>query len=125
MKRAIETLQAPAPIGPYSQAILHDKMLFISGQIAINSANGELMTDNIEEETHQVMKNIQAILRTAEMDFSCLVNTTIYLKNFDDFARVNEVYQSYLQLPYPARTTIEVSRLPKDVNIEMAIIASK
>ncbi len=125
MKRAIETLQAPAPIGPYSQAILHDKMLFVSGQIAINSANGELMIDNIEEETHQVMKNIQAILRTAEMDFSCLVNTTIYLKNFDDFARVNEVYQSYLQLPYPARTTIEVSRLPKEVNIEMAIIASK
>jgi 2-iminobutanoate/2-iminopropanoate deaminase len=124
MKKSIHTLRAPAPIGPYSQAVSVGNFLFVSGQIAINPEDQEFTKGTIEEETHQVMKNIQAILQEAELNLDHIVNSTIYLKNFNDFAKVNSVYETYLKRPYPARTTIEVSRLPKDVNIEIAIIAS-
>jgi 2-iminobutanoate/2-iminopropanoate deaminase len=125
MKTAFETIHAPAPIGPYSQAILSGGLLFVSGQVAINPVNQEVVVGSIEEEAHQVMHNIQAILKEAGMGFEHILNSTIYLKNFDHFKNVNAIYEAYLSKPYPARTTVEVSRLPKDVNLEIAVVASK
>jgi len=125
MKKSLETVHAPAPIGPYSQAILSGNLLFVSGQVAINPVNQEVVKDGIEEEAHQVMRNIKAILEEAGMDFEHILNSTIYLKDFNDFQKVNGIYEGYLSKPYPARTTVEVSRLPKDVNLEIAVIASK
>jgi len=125
MKTPIETSHAPAPIGPYSQAIQKGDLLFVSGQVAINPENQEVIKGSIEEEAHQVMHNILAILKEAGLGFENILNSTIYLKNFDQFKNVNAVYESYLSKPYPARTTVEVSRLPKDVNLEIAVIASR
>lgn len=121
MLEEIHTTEAPAAIGPYSQAIKVSDFLFLSGQIGLDPANGEVVP-GIKEQTHRVMKNIQAILQEAGADFSHVVKFTIYLASMEDFSTVNEVYGSYLQKPYPARATIEVSRLPKDVLIEIDAI---
>jgi 2-iminobutanoate/2-iminopropanoate deaminase len=124
-KTVIYSANAPEPIGPYSQAIQHGTLLFISGQIAIQKSSGAMITGNISDETEQVMKNLNEILIAAGMDFSCVVKSTIFLKNMDNFPLVNEVYgKSFSQQP-PARETVEVSRLPKDVNVEISCIAIK
>lgn len=122
-KTAIETAQAPAPIGPYNQAILVNDTLYVSGQIAINVSTGELVTENIIEETHQVMKNLEAILAAAGMSFQNVVKCSIFIKNMDDFATINEVYGQFFSEMPPARETIEVARLPKNVNVEISCIA--
>lgn len=131
-KTVITTSAAPAPIGPYNQAILSGNLLFISGQIAIDPATGELVQGDIREETHQVMKNLKAILAQAGMDFGQVVKTTIFLTDMHQFAQVNEVYGSYFpatladgQSGYPARETVQVSALPKFVNVEISMIAVK
>lgn len=123
-KTIIQTTEAPAAIGPYSQAVLAGNLLFVSGQIPLNPQTGNLETRGIEEETHQVMKNIAAILQQANAGFEQVVKTTIFLKNMNDFTQVNNVYASYFSANFPARETVEVARLPKDVNIEISVIAS-
>src|SRR5687768_8927184 len=115
MKKIVKTSNAPAPIGPYSQAVVMNGMLFASGQIAINPNNGELILDDINKETKQVMENIKALLISAGMDLSDIVKTSIFLKDMNDFGNVNEVYGSYFKSDFPARETVQVSRLPKDV----------
>ncbi len=124
-KKVIYSDKAPEAIGPYSQAIITGNMLFISGQIAIQKSSGKILTDNITEETEQVMQNLEAILKAADMDFSHVVKSTIFLKNMDDFAKVNEVYGKYFTSEPPARETVEVSALPKKVNVEISCIAIK
>ncbi len=124
-KQVINTPNAPAPIGPYSQAIYCGDLLFVSGQIPIDSKTGSLITDNIVSETHQVMKNLKAILFAAGLDFSNVVKTSIFLSDMDSFAQVNEVYGSYFSSDFPARETVEVSKLPKGVNVEISVIASR
>jgi len=124
-KEIIYSSNAPEPIGPYSQAVKFGNILFVSGQIAIQKPSGNLITDNIEAETTQVMKNIQEILKAAEMDFSHVVKSTIFLQDFNDFATVNTIYGKYFTSNPPARETVEVSRLPKDVNVEISCIAVK
>lgn len=122
-KTIIKSDKAPAPIGPYSQAVLHNNILYVSGQIAINAAIGKIVNDTIENETHQVMKNLRAVLKQAKMDFNNIVKCTIFVKDLNDFAKINDIYGSYFTSSYPARETIEVSRLPKDVNVEISCIA--
>jgi len=124
-KEVIYSANAPEPIGPYSQAIKTGNMLFISGQVAIQKSSGNLITENIVDETTQVMKNLDEILKVAGMDFSNVVKTTIFLKDMNNFPKVNEVYGAYFQAQPPARETVEVSRLPKDVNVEISCIAVK
>ena len=123
MKKIIYTKDAPNAIGPYSQAILSNNTLYCSGQIAID-CKGNLKNESIEEETKQIIKNIAAVLKKAEMDFSNVVKTTIFLKDMNDFSVVNNIYQKTFENEPPARETVEVSRLPKDVNIEISVIAS-
>jgi len=125
MKSVIKTDKAPAPIGPYNQAILAGDFLFASGQIAINPETGDLVVGDIESETHQVMRNIKAILHEAGLDLSHVVKTTIFLADMNDFAKVNQVYGSYLSDKFPARETVQVSVLPKNVNIEISVTAYK
>ncbi|NQX80555.1 MAG: RidA family protein [Flavobacteriaceae bacterium] len=126
MKKIITTDKAPAPIGPYNQAILVGDTLYTSGQIAIDVKTGELVNNSIEEETEQVMENMKHVLQAAGMSFGDIVKTTIYIKNMGDFAKINSVYGSYFDdATAPARETVEVSRLPKDVNIEVSVIAIK
>lgn len=124
-KSVIYSDQAPEPIGPYSQAIAHGNMLFISGQIAIHKSSGKLVTGSIEEETEVVMHNLQEILKKGGMDFSHVVKSSIFLKDMNNFPKVNEVYGKYFTIQPPARETVEVSRLPKDVNVEISCIAIK
>ena len=123
MKKIIYSQDAPEAIGPYSQAILSNNTLYCSGQIALDK-NGNLKNKNIEEETNQIIKNIKAVLKKAEMNFSNVVKTTIFLKNMNDFNIVNSIYQKLFEKDPPARETVEVSKLPKDVNIEISVIAS-
>lgn len=123
MKRIITTSNAPAAIGPYAQATFAGGILYISGQIPVNPATGHI-AEGIEKETHQVMKNLQAILSEAGMTFRNVMKATIFLKNMDDFAVMNDIYASYLdQDSYPARETVQVSCLPKNVDIEISMIA--
>ena len=122
-KIVINTKQAPAAIGPYSQAIKTGNLLFVSGQIALNPETGNLETNTVEQETNRVMQNIKAILQTVNLDFENIVKTTIFLKSMNDFATVNTVYASYFKSDFPARETVEVSRLPKDVSVEISVIA--
>jgi len=119
----INTEKAPKAIGPYSQAIKFENLLFISGQIAINPQTNQLINAGIEEQTKQVMENIKAILQEAGLTFDNVIKTTIYLKDINDFAKVNEIYGSYFKEHKPARATVEVSRLPKDALIEIEVIA--
>jgi 2-iminobutanoate/2-iminopropanoate deaminase len=122
-KTAFNSPDAPEPIGPYSQAIKAGNMLFVSGQIATDRKSGKLITTGIREETAQVMANLQAILSSAGTDFSTVVKCTIFLKDMNSFPQVNEVYGSYFKSTPPARETVEVARLPKDVNVEISCIA--
>jgi 2-iminobutanoate/2-iminopropanoate deaminase len=122
-KKIIQTVEAPAPIGPYNQAVLVNNTLYASGQIAIDAATGQLVTENITAETHLVMKNLKAILTAAGMGFQNVVKCTIFIKNMDDFAAINEVYGQYFTEMPPARETVEVARLPKNVNVEISCIA--
>ena len=124
-KEIINTDNAPAPIGPYNQAILTGNLLFISGQVALKPVTGELAMADIIEETHQVMQNLKAILTQASMDFSNVVKTTIFLSDMSLFGQVNEIYGKYFNNDFPARETIAVKGLPKNVNIEISMIASK
>ncbi len=124
-KNIILTDKSPAPIGPYSQAVQVGNMLFVSGQIAINPANNQLVLDDIKTETQMVMKNLEGILKKAGMSFENVVKSTIFLKNMDDFATVNEVYGNYFPNNPPARETVQVAKLPKDVNVEISVIAVK
>lgn len=125
MKTIINTKDAPAPIGPYSQAVIANGFLFVSGQVAINPENGELNLSSIAEETHQVMRNINAVLLEAEYAFEHIIKTTIFLSNMDLFVGVNEVYGSYFSGNYPARETVAVKGLPKGVNVEISVTAFK
>lgn len=125
MKKIINTPDAPAPIGPYSQAVMTGDMLFISGQVALVPVTGELANADLTEETTQVMKNLQAILTEAGMNFSNVVKTTIFLSDMGLFAAVNEIYSSYFTAEFPARETVAVKGLPKNVNVEISMIASK
>jgi 2-iminobutanoate/2-iminopropanoate deaminase len=125
MKTIINTPNAPAPIGPYSQAVLKGNMLYMSGQIAINSSTGALVMDSIEAETHQVLLNAKAVLEAAGMNFDHVLKTSIFLSSMDNFGVVNTVYASYFdEATAPARETVEVSKLPKNVNVEISMIAS-
>ncbi|WP_404455950.1 RidA family protein [Oceanobacillus kapialis] len=121
MGEAIFTSKAPAAIGPYSQAIKAGDFIYVSGQIPLDPSTGEVV-EGIEKQTEQVLQNLKAILDEAGATFREVVKFTIYLKSMDDFATVNEIYGSYLAEPYPARATVEVSRLPKDVLVEMDVI---
>ena len=123
-KQIIKTNLAPAAIGPYSQAVKAGNLLFVSGQIPLDYETGNVVTGSIELETHRVMKNVSAILEAAGCSFNNIVKTTIFLKSMDDFAKVNEVYASYFTADYPARETVEVSKLPKGVNVEISVIAA-
>ena len=122
-KQEIKTTNAPAAIGPYSQAIKMNDLLFVSGQIAIIPTTGNVLAGSIEAETKQVLNNLAAILKEAGSGFDKVLKTTIYLKDMNDFSVVNEVYGTFFQKPYPARATVEVARLPKDVNVEIDCIA--
>ncbi|MFL2568025.1 MAG: Rid family detoxifying hydrolase [Flavobacteriales bacterium] len=124
MKTKIFTPNAPEAIGPYSQAILSNETLYCSGQIALDK-DGNLKNSNIEDETVQIFKNINAILNEVNMTFENIVKSTIFLKNMDDFSTVNSIYEKYFKSSPPARETVEVSRLPKNVNIEISVIAVK
>src|SRR5262245_49587655 len=124
-KTVVYSENAPEPIGPYSQAVQAGNTLFVSGQIAIERASGKILTTNIEEETKQVMANIGYILKSAGMDFSNIAKTSIFLKDMNNFPKVNEIYGQYFKENPPARETVEVSRLPKDVNVEISCIAIK
>jgi 2-iminobutanoate/2-iminopropanoate deaminase len=124
MKKIIYTKDAPAPIGPYNQAVLKGDTLYTSGQIAINPETGELTTDNIEAETNQVMQNMKAVLEAAGMTFENVVKTSIFIMDMNDFAKINSVYGSYFnEKTAPARETVQVAALPKNVNVEISMIA--
>ena len=122
-KKIIYSQNAPEPIGPYSQAVLAGDTLYLSGQIAIDKSSGQIINDTIENETGQVMKNLQEVLKISGMDFSNVVKCTIFLKDMNNFPKVNDVYGQYFVQNPPARETVEVSRLPKDVNVEISCIA--
>ncbi|RZK49541.1 MAG: RidA family protein [Pedobacter sp.] len=125
MKQIIETSAAPAPIGPYSQAVLANGFLYVSGQIAINPENGELNTASLEDETHQVMRNLKAVLLEAGYHFNHVLKTTIFLTDMALFAEVNEIYGSYFEGSFPARETVAVKGLPKGVDVEISVVAYK
>ncbi|UEG53740.1 RidA family protein [Mucilaginibacter daejeonensis] len=125
MSTIINTANAPAPIGPYNQAVLAGNFLFVSGQIALDAATGELVLTDIATETHKVMANIKAILAEAGLDLSAVVKTSIFLKDMGNFAEVNEIYGSYFTADFPARETVQVAALPKNVNVEITVTAFK
>ncbi len=124
-KKIITTGNAPAPIGPYSQAVLTGNMLFISGQVCIDPATGELMNNDVRQETEQVMKNLQAILKDAGMTFNNVVKATIFITDMKRFGEINEVYGQFFEGDFPARETVQVSALPRFVNVEISMIAVK
>lgn len=126
MKTIINTPNAPAPIGPYNQAVLSGNTLYTSGQIAINPENGELVLETIENETKQVMKNLKAVLEAADMTFKNVIKTSIFISDMNNFGKINEIYGNYFNSETaPARETIEVANLPKFVNVEISAIAIK
>ena len=126
MKQIIHTTKAPQPIGPYNQAVLVGNTLYTSGQIAIDAKTGELVLDSIENETKQVMENMRAVLEAADMDFSNVIKTSIFISDMENFSKINAVYGSYFdEETAPARETVEVANLPKYVNVEISMIAVK
>lgn len=125
MKKSIQISGAPAPIGPYSQAILVDNTLYVSGQIPLDPFTGDLVLESIEASTHQVLKNITALLKEAGMTLDDVVKCSIFLKDMNDFAAMNAVYGSYFGIVPPARETVQVAKLPLDVNVEISCIAIK
>ena len=125
MKKIIVSDNAPAPVGPYNQAVVHNYTLYASGQIAIDPKTGEMVTDNIEAETHQVMNNIKAILTEAGLTFNDILKCTIFVSDMENYGKINAVYAEYFdEATAPARELVEVARLPKDVNIEISVIAA-
>lgn len=124
-KKIIRTENAPAPIGPYNQAVIYGDTLYVSGQIALDPKTGELVQDDIQTETKMVMENLKAVLAEAGMDFSNVIKSTIFLMDMGQFAQVNEVYGSYFGENPPARETVQVAGLPKAVNVEISVIAGK
>ena len=124
-KKVIRTENAPAPIGPYNQAIQYGDMLFVSGQIAIDPQTNELVQGNIQEETHMVMKNLKAVLNEAGMDFSNIIKSSIFIMDMGQFGEINEVYAQYFGENPPARETVQVAGLPKGVNVEISVVAGK
>ena len=124
-KKVISTLKAPQAIGPYSQAIMSGNTLYCSGQIAINPENGELVLENIKKETTQVMKNISGVLKSVEMDFSNVVKCSIFMKDMEQYSKINDVYAKYFTDNPPAREAVQVSVLPLNVNVEISVIAVK
>ena len=125
MRKALSIQGAPAPIGPYSQAIVVNDTCYVSGQIPVDPYTGDIYFDDVEKATHQVMKNIEALLQDGGFNFSDIVKCSIFLKSMDDFAKVNEVYASYFSAVPPARETVEVSKLPKGVPVEISCFAVK
>ena len=125
MKTIIKTTDAPAPIGPYNQAVLANGFLYVSGQVAINPVTGEMVQDSLKEETEQVMRNLNAVLLEADFDFSHILKTTIFLSDMSLFAEVNEIYGSYFETDFPARETVAVKGLPKGANVEISVVAYK
>ena len=125
MKKIINTQNAPAPIGPYSQAVMVGDTLYTSGQIAINPQTNELEIDDIKSETKLVMENLKALLTEAEMDFSNVIKCSIFISDMNNFAQINEVYGTYFSSDFPTRETVEVACLPKNVNVEISAIAIK
>ena len=124
MKKIIKTKNAPSPVGPYNQAILFNNTLYASGQIAINPLNNQIINEDIEAETKQVMENLNEVLKEAKMNFSNVVKCTIFLKNMNDFESVNQIYSTFFnEKDAPAREPVEVSMLPKNVNVEISLIA--
>ncbi|WP_444685180.1 RidA family protein [Alkalicoccus luteus] len=123
-KNIIHTNLAPEAIGPYSQAVEVDGVIYTSGQIGLNPETGELV-EGVEDQAHQVMKNVSAVLEAAGADTSTIIKALIFLQNMDDFTVVNEIYASYLQEPYPARSAVEISRMPKGALVEVEVIAKK
>ena len=123
-KKIIQTNQAPDPIGPYNQAVAAGNFLFISGQVCIKPGTGDLNNEDIQAETHQVMHNLKAILQEAEMNFNHVVKTTIFLSDMSLFSEVNEIYGKYFERAFPARETVAVKGLPKNVNVEISMIAA-
>ena len=123
MKKVIHTGKAPEPIGPYSQAVVAGNFFFASGQIALVPGTNELRTEDIASETHQVMKNVGALLEAAGLTYTHIIKTSIFLKDMGQFAAVNEVYGSYFTKNFPARETVEVAALPRNVNVEITVIA--
>lgn len=124
-KKIIITPNAPQPIGPYSQAVLMGNTLYCSGQVAIDPATGNMVQDSIEAETNQVMKNVGALLQAAGMDYSDVVKASIFISDMNQFARINETYAKFFTADFPARETVQVSRLPKDANVEISVVAVK
>ena len=124
MRQAVSTPYAPAAIGPYSQAIKSGTLLFLSGQIPLDPATGNLVAGGIEEQTRQVFANIGAILTAAGRSFDAVVSATVYVMDMNDFAKVNEIYASYFSSPAPARATVQVARLPKDARVEIQVVAA-
>lgn len=125
MKTIINTTDAPAPIGPYNQAVLANGFLYVSGQVSINPVTGEMVQTSIKEETEQVMRNLSAVLLEADFGFAHILKTTIFLSDMSLFAEVNEVYGSYFESEFPARETVAVKGLPKGANVEISVIAYK
>lgn len=125
MKKVIETKNAPAPVGPYSQALLVDGTLYCSGQIPIVPETGAILTGDIESQAKQVMKNIEAVLQQADYSWKDVIKTMIFLTDLGDFQKVNEIYASYFTDTFPARSTVQVSALPKGVNVEIEVLARK
>jgi 2-iminobutanoate/2-iminopropanoate deaminase len=123
MRKNIQTDKAPAAIGPYSQAVMVNGMLYTSGQIAIDPVSGQMDDATIEIETKRVMTNLEAVLNESELTFNEVIKTTIFLKDMGDFDKVNSVYASFFQNDFPARETVQVAKLPKDVNVEISMIA--
>lgn len=125
MKKVIETKNAPAPVGPYSQALEVDGTLYCSGQVPIVPETGEVLTGDIEEQAKQVMKNAEAVLKQADYSWKDVIKSTIFLTDLGDFSKVNEIYASYLSEPYPSRSCVQVAALPKGVDVEMEFLARK
>ena len=124
-KKIINTKNAPAPIGPYNQAILAGNTLYISGQIPLDASTGVMKNKDIKEETHQVMQNLKAILQEAGMNFRDVVKTTIFIMDMKQFSEINEIYGSYFDTNHPARETVQVAALPKSANVEISMIAGR
>ena len=122
MKKQVNTSSAPAAIGPYSQGVIAGNLLFVSGQIPLNPSDGSLVSDSLESQANQVFQNLRAIIQEAGTSFEHVLKLTIYLTDLENFAAVNKVMESYFHEPYPARATVEVSRLPKDVEVEIDAI---
>ena len=124
-KQIISTDKAPSAIGPYSQAVWAGDFLFASGQVPVIPETGELISQDVQEQAHQALKNVKAILETAGLTMDNVVKATVFTKNMDNFSKINEVYAQYFSTPYPARSCVEVARLPRDVQVEVEVIAKK